>query len=335
MVLHSSVIALILGSGVVLLLILSAAALGIRILLKWDIKSSSEEQLSLERKTYLVSTLVQYALGFEILSTLLFLYTADDIHYLLVGAMCATGSLNANPYGFPTLYAKVAALFISASWIAINYLDSKAEDYPLTMTKYKFLLFVVLVVIVESVLQFLYFLNVNPDVITSCCGFLFSEGGRGLGSSLASLPILPAKITFYSLLTISIVLGITTLKTSRKPFTFLFSISSFLFFIVSVISIIAFISLHFYQLPTHHCPFDILQGEYYYIGYPLYVTLFGGCFFGMMVGAIEPFKNISSLSVVIPQVQRRWSLRAVVGITLFAMIATAPMVFLPFTLEGY
>ncbi len=55
----------------------------------------------------------------------------------------------------------------------------------------------------------------------------------------------------------------------------------------------------------------------------------------MMVGAIEPFKNVSSLSVVIPQVQRRWSLMAVVGITLFAMIATAPMVFLPFTLEGY
>lgn len=333
--LNPGVSALIIGSIVVLLLISFAAALGIRILHKWDIHSSSEEQLSLERKTYLVSTLVQYTLGFEILSTLLFLYTAEDIRYLLVGAMCAAGSLNANPYGFPTLYAKIAALFISASWIGINYLDGRAEDYPLTRVKYKLLLGVVLIVWVESISQFLYFLNITPDVITSCCGTLFSEGGKGLASSLASLPILPNKIVFYSLLVILIMLGFAASKVPRRPFTYLFSISSFLFLIVAVVSIITFISLYFYQLPTHHCPFCIIQAEYYYVGYPLYVTLFGGCFFGMMVGIIEPFKNKISLSVIIPLVQRKWAIRAVLCLTLFGVIATVPMVFLPFSLEGY
>lgn len=335
MFLHPSIIALTIGSIIVLLLISYAGLLGIRIIRRWDIKNSSEEQLSLERKTYLISTLVQYALSFEILSIFLFIYTADDIHALLVGAMCATGSLNANPYGFPVLYAKIAVFFISASWIAINYLDNKAEDYPLTKTKYKLLIGVVPVVLVEFVLQLQYFLNIKPNVITSCCGAMFSEEGKGIGSSLASLPILPTKITFYSLLAILFVNGIAVFKTHRKPFTYLFSISSFLFFIVSIISIITFISLYFYQLPTHHCPFDILQKEYYYVGYPLYISLFSGSFFGMMVGIIEPLKKILSLRKLILHIQRRWALYAIMGVIIFALISTAPMILFPFTMKGY
>jgi len=41
-------------------------------------------------------------------------------------------------------------------------------------------------------------------------------------------------------------------------------------------AILSFISVYFYELPTHHCPFCILQKEYGYVGYPLYLTLFGG-----------------------------------------------------------
>src|SRR5512135_2101669 len=130
MVLQPGIIALILGSGITLVLLAYAAGLGVKILRRWDIGNSSEEQLALERKTYLVSTLVRYGLAFEIVSVFLFIYTADDLHNLLVGAMCATGSLNANSFGFPALYAKIMVLFVAAAWIAVDSLDNKAEDYP-------------------------------------------------------------------------------------------------------------------------------------------------------------------------------------------------------------
>jgi ABC-type transport system involved in cytochrome c biogenesis permease component len=91
MILQPGVLALIVGSSIILLLLLLAAVLGLKILFRWDITSSSEEQLDLEKKTYLVSTLVQYGLLFEVVSVFLFIYTADDLHNLLVGAMCATG----------------------------------------------------------------------------------------------------------------------------------------------------------------------------------------------------------------------------------------------------
>ncbi|NCO84024.1 MAG: hypothetical protein COZ31_07840 [Nitrospirae bacterium CG_4_10_14_3_um_filter_44_29] len=332
MFLHPGIIALTLGSVIVLLLVFFASALGIKIIRRWDIKSSSEEQLMLERKTYLVSTLVQYALLFEVVSIFLFIYTAEDIHTLLAGAMCATGSLNANPFGFPALYAKIAVFFTAASWIAVNHLDNKAEDYPLIKMKYKLLLAALVLLITEFILQFLYFLKIEPDVITSCCGVMFSEKGKGIASSLASFPPLPAMILFYSLFAVTTATGAAAYKQQRKPFTYLLSIFTFMFFIFSIAAIISFISLYFYQLPTHHCPFDILQKEYYYIGYPLYAFLFAGSFLGIMAGVVERFKKIPSMNRIIPAAQKRWALYSIIFLTIFTLIASAPIILLPFRL---
>jgi hypothetical protein len=335
MVLQPGIIALVLGSGITLLLLTYAAGLGVKILRSWDIGNSSEEQLALERKTYLVSTLVRYGLAFEIVSAFLFVYTADDLHTLLVGAMCATGSLNANSFGFPALYVKIAIFFGASAWIAMDSLDSRAEDYPLTQKKYRLLLFIVPLVLAAFVLQILYFRSIDPNVITSCCGVLFSEGGTNIGSSLASLPVRQTEVIFFGSFAVLVALGLAVMKSARKLFIIPFSILSAAFFVVSIASIISFVSLYFYRVPTHHCPFDMLQSEYYYSGYPLYFSLFAGCFFGAMTGIIEPFRKIRTVSALIPGVQRRWALVSIVCLTIFVLICLVPMVFTSFTLQGY
>lgn len=335
MFIQPGVIALVLGSGITLILLTYASALGIKILRNWDIESSSEDQLALERKTYLVSTLVRYGLVFEIVSAFLFIYTADDLHNLLVGAMCATGSLNANSFGFPALYAKIMVLFVAAAWIAVDSLDNKAEDYPLTKKKYGLLLFLVPLVFAGYVLQLLYFKSIDPNVITSCCGVLFSEGGTNIGSSLASLPVRQTEVIFFGSFAVVLSLGLASARSVRRLFIIPFSVLSTCFFAVSMAAVISFISLYFYRIPTHHCPFDMLQAGYYYSGYPLYFSLFAGSFFGAMTGIIEPFKKIRTLSDVIPPVQRRWALVSIACLTVFVVICLIPMIFTSFTLEGY
>ena len=335
MLLQPGILALITGSGITLVLLSFAALLAVKILKSWDISSNSEEQLDLERKTYLISVLVKYGLMFEVISLFLFIYTADDIHSLLVGAMCATGSLNANPYGFPALYARIAVVFLSASWIAINHIDNKAEDYPLTRMKYMLLLFIIPFVFTGYFLQMKYFLRIDPNVITSCCGVLFSEGGTGAGSSLASLPLRETRAAFYVISSVMIISGFFAARYNRRPLNLFLSFVSVLFLVVSIASIISFISLYFYQLPSHHCPFDVLQSGYYYAGYPLYVSLFSAGFFGMIAGVVEPFRKISSLSEVIPKLQKRWALISACSALIFVIITLIPVVFLPFTLEGY
>ena len=58
MILHPGVLALVMGSIAVTAMMLYASLLGVKIVRKWNIRSSSAEQLSLERKTYLISTIL-------------------------------------------------------------------------------------------------------------------------------------------------------------------------------------------------------------------------------------------------------------------------------------
>ena len=103
---------------------------------------------------------------------------------------------------------------------------------------------------------------------------------------------------------------------------------------MSIASLISFISLYIYELPSHHCPFDILQGEYGYIGYPLYLSLLGGGLAGMAVGAIMPFRKIQSLEKIVPAVQARLALVSVLLYSLFLLITVYWMLFSNFTLNG-
>ena len=308
MILHPGVLALLCGSGIVLLMILYAAALGLKILLRWDFSSSSEEQLDLERRISLVSTLVSYALGFEILSLFLFIFTVDEIHSLFTGAMCATGTLNAAPLGWYALLLKILIFFAAACWLALNFLDGRAEDYPLVRRKFAWLLLLAPLVGMEFWLQAAFFLNLQPEVITSCCGSLFSAGGGGLAAELTALPVKPLMAAFYAVALLCLAAAWGCLRWNAAAFRWTFSTLAALFFPLSLAAVISFISLYIYALPTHHCPFDLLQQHYGYVGYPLYLGLFGGTLFGLLPGMAQPLKKIPSLQGEILRLEKRWIL---------------------------
>ena len=131
MIIHPSIIALFVSSLLVSFIVLYAAYYGLQILRKWDIKSGSELQLALERRTYLISTFLNYTLGFQLISLFLYLFVVDHLHTFLVGAMCAAGSLYANDYGYPTLILKLINFLFVGVWLILNYTDNRADDYPL------------------------------------------------------------------------------------------------------------------------------------------------------------------------------------------------------------
>jgi hypothetical protein len=334
-ILHPGILALIIGSLVVTAMMVYSSFLGLTILRKWDISSSSPAQLALERKTYLISTIMNSVLGFEIFSALLFVYTVEDMHRIFVGAMCATGTLNANPIGWYVLYTKIVIFFVSSIWIAFNYIDQRADDYPLVKKKYALLLVITPIVALDAYLQLKYFLGLKPNIITSCCGSLFSETGSGIASSLSALPVKPTMALFYGSITLFLLNLFAVLGLPNRTLRYLLPETAFLVFIASIAAIIAFISPYFYEIPTHHCPFDILQSGYYFIGFPLYITLFSGVFFGMMTGLLEPFKKLPSLHGTILKLQKKWAFLSIVLILIFTVIASWPIVFSSFTLEGY
>jgi hypothetical protein len=312
-------------------MVLYSARYGILILRRWDIQSGSELQLALERRTYLISTLLTYTFGLQLFSLFLFVFTVDHLHTLFVGAMCAAGSLFVNGYGYPALVLKIVTFLLAGLWLILNYADNRGYDYPLTKKKYLLLLLITPFILTEMVLQWNYFLRLNPDVITSCCGSLFSAGGETMTSEIASLPSIPMKFAFYFTMAFTIASGTYFYLTHRGGY--LLASSSAAALLISVLSILSFISLYYYELPTHHCPFCILQKEYGYIGYPLYVALLGGAVSGMGVGILMPFRKIESLSAAMPSFQRRLALVSFILFALFVLLVTWRMIFSDFILE--
>ena len=325
MILHPLIIALLASSLAVGFMILYASWFGIRILRRWDLASGSELQLRLERRTYLVSTLLAYLFGIQLISLFLFIYTVDRLHSFFVGAMCAAGTLNVNAFGYPVLLLKIASFFMAGLWLILNHVDNRAYDYPLIKTKFKFLLFIAPVIVVEAVLQALFFLRLEPAIITSCCGSLFSAGGGTVASSLASLPAVPMEIAYALSVALIAATGIIFFRTGRLGW--LLALGSGAGFVISVLALLSFISVYIYELPTHHCPFCVLQKEYGHVGYPLYMALLGAGIAGVGVGMLLPFRKIPSLSGIVPPVQKKLALVAVVLTLAFAAIALAEILF--------
>ena len=167
MIFHPVVIALYVSSILITFIILYSAYYAIQILRRWDIRSGSELQLTLERKTYLISSLLMYLFGFDLLSLFLYIFTADQLHTFFVGAMCAAGSLYVNAYGYPTLILKLVNFLLAGLWLILNYTDNRAYDYPLIKKKYGLLLILTPLILAEMVLQANYFLRLSPNIITS------------------------------------------------------------------------------------------------------------------------------------------------------------------------
>ncbi len=330
MILHPAIVALLLVSLLLTGMCLYSAFFGIRIIRRWDLASGSEEQLDLERKTYLISTILSYVFAFQIGSLFLFIFTAESLHDRFVGAMCAAGALYANPYGYPAFLLKILNVLLAGIWLVVNAADNRAYDYPLIRKKYLLLLVLTPFVAAESVAQALYFTGLKADVITSCCGSLFSAAGTGVSSDIASFPPRLSMTIFY--LVFAATVGAGLLYRFRRKMGVFFSLSSGLFFLVACASFISFISLYFYELPTHHCPFCVLQKEYGYVGYFLYAALLAGAVSGLGVGALMPYGRIGSLAAVLPALQKRLALACLIAYAAFVALSTWRIVATDFTL---
>ena len=112
--------------------------LAFRIIRLWSADTTTELQLYLERRSYLIAFMVQFVLIFQILSLFLFLYTVNNhLPGIIKGAMCATGSFGMLMImDIVHLYLKSAGIIIYAAFLILNYLDNSEPAYPLTPIKY-------------------------------------------------------------------------------------------------------------------------------------------------------------------------------------------------------
>ncbi len=319
MLLNPSILALIIVSSVVAGMLLIAGSFSLQVLRGWNMHSGSELQLNLERRTYLISTIVAFSFMAELVSLLLFIYNAEQMSSQFVGAMCATGVLNINGYGWPTLYLKIAIFFSGATWLMLNTVDNKAPDYPLVRIKYFFLLLIIPLVLAELIIQTLFFLAMDPDIITSCCGALFTPEGEGVAAELSGISPTTALWMLIGSGLLVFISGAWFLL--RKKGGLIYAGSNLIAFFIALVAIVSCVALYIYEHPHHHCPFCILKSGHHFMGYWLYIPLFIATALALGVGAISAFHKTPSLTEIISTDSRRFILLSMLMMLLFYLVS--------------
>ncbi len=288
-----------------------AFVLSVKIFLHWNIKSVSQSQYKLEKQSYLSATIIKYIFAIKVPLFLFFIFTLDKISKVITGAMCGAGVVDATPYGTYLLILKVINLYVFAYWLMLNSVDMKNEEQPYTKLKFGIYIIAFFLLMGELVLEGVMFNSIDIDKMVSCCGTIYSSTASSYISNIFSIDTGMLLFLFYG--TYVLIMLFALLKNK-----YLFSIANLFFIIISIIAIIVFFGTYIYQLPTHHCPFCFLQKDYYYVGYLIYIFLFLGTFYGVIVAFIDAKKE---------QMQRDTKISLVFNTLLVLLLSAYPLIY--------
>ena len=283
-ILLSNEIIIFLFVQIILFILLSIAFyFSLSIIKNWDFNKTTNKQYKLEKTSYLVILIISFTLIVKIVLFPYFAYSLDNLSNIVPGAMCAAGIVGANEFGQINLTLKILILFFIGVWLIINSLDLKEKTYPFTKKKYFLYIFIFILSIVELFLDFSFLDNISTKEPVMCCSVIF--GVNNTGSKI------PFDLSISNLLIVFYLLYILTTILSLQKSSFLNLIINFMFLYIGYYAVTYFFSTYIYQLPTHQCPFCMLQKEYYFIGYFIWGTLFLGTFFGVSSFILKTFIN--------------------------------------------
>ena len=295
--LSREVIIYLLSETILYFLLFVAFLATLNLLKKWNFESFTQEQFSLENRSYLVMSIIFFVILLKVILLPYFVYTIDELSNLIPGAMCAAGVIEANSYGNVLLAIKIVVLFLSGLWLTLNSLDLEAKDYPYLKVKSWFFLLIFTLLSVEFALDILYFTNISTNNPVSCCSAIFGQNGgaNGLPFGLDTIKLL---LLFYLLFALVIITTIYEMTLANIT-------ASILFTIVSYYSIVYFFGTYIYELPTHKCPFCMLQDHYYFVGYLVWGLALLGIFLNINSALIQSIfkqkskklKNISLITI--------------------------------------
>lgn len=324
MVFGPGVLALLWCGLAVSLVTVGAAASGLGVVVGWDPDDGSSAQLRRERRQLLIEAVLRVAFTCQLMSLFLFVVCVEHLHLMFTGAMCAVGTLQASPLGFPTLGAKLAAFLACGLWLVVARSSEGAAEPRLVRVKHLALIPVAVLVASDVALQVLFFTDLDPQIITSCCATVFGREAPGVAAGVASLPVGPSRLALLGSMGVTLLAGARSLRRGRSlP---LFAASACLTGLVAAAAIVIWVAPAYYQLPTHHCPLCLLSREHRLVGYPLYAALLVAVVTGAgagLVGALRALDGTGSMSMVFERSLCRISLA---GFLVFSGFAVWPAV---------
>lgn len=281
------VLAILLIQSGVSILLAYGTFLGFRAIRLWQPEQPTARQLNLERETFLVSMLTEVAFlanGMAFISFLVFVNHA--LIDFLRGAMCAEGVLSTNAYGHWALYLKIALLFATVPFAALNAQDKRNIAAIFTPHKFYWLLLPLGLSLADCFFTFCFFANIEPYVLTACCSSAFTKQNGLMTNLLEGSRVLEALVVYVVLAFYQ--LGAFTFKW-RQPRLNLFL--ALCYAAAAIYSWRYFFTRYFYGVEGHYCLHDSFQEAHGGLGYLIFAGLFYFLAHHLALGVLSFYQN--------------------------------------------
>ena len=246
--------------------------------------TATQIQYKLEKRSYLITTIVYLSLSVKILLLPYFTVTIDELSNIISGAMCGAGVISANSYGKPLILLKIVLVIFMMLWLTLNRYDLQSKGFRYFKDKMRFFIAIYLFVSVEIVLEYLFFTNLSTQNPVSCCSTLYksTQYSNGVPFNISTIKLVISFYIIYLLLMLS--------NYFQKKYIAVFF--SFLYNYIGYLSIVYFFSGYIYQLPSHKCPYCLLQSDYYFIGYAIYSSMIVATYYSLSLLFFFQIKDV-------------------------------------------
>ena len=238
---------------------------------RWNINNEAEEQYRLEKRVYLIITVLSLGFFLRILMIPLWFKALHSMIISIPGAMCLVGVHNADaPVSYIASGLKLVLPALYGYWLVLNLLDRKAPTQPFMKQKLFFLIPLGLFILVETILDTSFFFSTPPRQV-SCCTSLFDVPRDDILQIVTQTTWFWVNL-FYVLAVVMcadiiyfFIVQKRSLTTERgwwfgnKPLMLVETPFIIFLFIVFIIALQTKISPLFLHLPFHHCIFCLCQ----------------------------------------------------------------------------
>jgi hypothetical protein len=274
-------------------LVAVGGAVAARLAWRWRADDSGRRQLAAERKAELVATTLQVAMVFSVGGVVLTALMADRLTQTIRGAMCAYGVLASTGAGFAALGASCLAALGSALWWVLHRFDLSLRRPVLTRRKLIAAIGVAGLVAVDALLTLRFVLQLDFEVIASCCSVFLD--GDAAAFHAAKLPLSRSSVGLLGTLAAGVAM-ISSLAAAARPGAMrglLAAVGALLGGLLGFAAVTWIVAPHVYATPYHVCPFCLLSATGWWIGWILFPSIGVGTALGLAIGVIELNRRVA------------------------------------------
>ncbi len=225
----------------------------------WKSDMTCEVQAQLEKKVYLVITLLSLAFFIRLFLIPLWFLTIQSLIPSIPGAMCMAGIHQLDtPISYIATILKFLIPLAYIYWLVLDGADRRIECQPYMKAKLMIVVPLALLMIAESILDIHFLIRVKP-VIVNCCTSLFDTPNAGMlklirreGAAWISL--------FFAFFILTLVSQLVLRFATNRIVKWLSALSSVLALVFLVFALHTRVSPLMLEAPYHQCVFCLWQG---------------------------------------------------------------------------